>query len=302
MVRFKTAEARLSLATTGPFGVFSSSICIWAAEELLSKGSEIKAFSIPVMWPLCRLWPFPWEWEEKRLRENIRSLVWSGGSWCRALIQWCQALINGGILAWNREVERLEIFSALITRATSMLALLTLGFCLNLILKSYPAHVSDCQTLSRGRPEFDWPFPPDQRSAFACYFLHVIFCMLFSRLERFRDEKIIFPGSVARPHPHWRDSRASIVMIMEGDRRCLWFLGALLKSAAIHPLRNIGGVSRTRLWANADSTADSPRCPRWAETINGPRVANIRENIKVRCWKGDALPPPAISVCWHDDF
>lgn len=206
MVRFKTAESRLSLATTGPFGVFSSSICIWAAEELLSKGSEIKAFSIPVMWPLCRLWPFPWEWEEKRLRENIRSLVWSGGSWCRALIQWCQALINGGILAWNREVERLEIFSALITRATSMLALLTLGFCLNLILKSYPAHVSDCQTLSRGRPEFDWPFPPDQRSAFACYFLHVIFSSRkisrrennFSRIRRQTSPSLTWQSGVNR--------------------------------------------------------------------------------------------------------
>lgn len=109
-----------------------------------------------------------------------------------------------------------------------------------------------------------WPFPSDQTSAFECYFL------VSKSSPFFQDPS---PG----PRPHWRDSRASIVMIMEGDRHCLWFLGAIFKSAAIHPLRNIGGVSGTRLWANTDSTADSPRCPRCAETINGPCVANIQE-------------------------
>lgn len=44
MGRFKSAEARLSLATTGPYGVFSFVIGIWAAEEPLSKALEIQAF------------------------------------------------------------------------------------------------------------------------------------------------------------------------------------------------------------------------------------------------------------------
>lgn len=72
----------------------------------------------------------------------------------------------------------------------------------------------------------------------------------------------LFPGDVPnpRPRPRWRDREVSVVMIMGGDSCCLWFLGAVLKSAAIHPLRNIGSVSRARHWVNSDSTADSPQC------------------------------------------
>lgn len=138
--------------------------------------------------------------------------------------------------------------------------MLGLGFCLNLILKSYPARIGDCQTFSRGSPAFD----PDPSRLIRDQLLNAVL-----------SSGNLPPFSRIRP----RASRPSVVMLMGGGRRCLWFLGAVFKSPAIHPLRNIGGVSRTRLGANTDSTADSPRCPRCTETIHGPRVANR----KARC-------------------
>lgn len=54
--------------------------------------------------------------------------------------------------------------------------------------------------------------------------------------------------------------------------------------AAIHLFGTIGGVRGTRLWANTDSAADSPR--RCTETINGASCRKYTGNTRARCCRG----------------
>lgn len=113
---------------------------------------------------------------------------------------------------------------------------------------------------------------------------------------------IVFRWDVPRPSPSpslaWQ---RGVNRYDNGRRQALpLVLRVVFKSVAIHPLRNIGSVSRSRLWANTDSAAHSPWCMRGTDEGNGPHPANIWGNVKANAAAEDALPHPAISVCLHD--